>query len=133
MNLVLGGERQERVSVSNHPDRDWTVEAGARLAEFLGVPLLSTVTARSERDKERDKAKIALHKARIARRHRRVLLAGVGAFLGVGGFIGFVLLTSNIDLVFKTGAWVFPISAFGGLALGLCFDALLNRRRTWDR
>ncbi len=40
LNLVLDGERQERVNVSNQPDRAWAVLTGVRLADFLGVPLL---------------------------------------------------------------------------------------------
>lgn len=39
LNLVLGHECPERVNVSNQPDLDWSVEAGARLAKFLDVPL----------------------------------------------------------------------------------------------
>lgn len=44
LNLVLKDPPGSRINVSNHPGRRWTQEAGQRLAEFLGVPLLDQLS-----------------------------------------------------------------------------------------
>lgn len=44
LNLVFKDPPRSRLNLSNHSDRQWTQEAGRRLAEFLKVPLLDQLS-----------------------------------------------------------------------------------------
>lgn len=118
LNLVRDGDKVSRVGLSNHSDRDWTAETGVTLAEFLGVPLLSTVAVRDETAKEEER-----------RLERRGLVGVAGAFLGFfGGFVGFAALMFNVDLPFEQMMWLFPLSLFGGLVLGAILAVQIERK-----
>ncbi len=118
LNLVRDGETVSRLGLSNHSDRDWTAETGVTLAEFLGVPLLSTVAVRDKVAKENEQ-----------RLQRRVLVGIAGACLGFfGGFVGFAALMFNFDLPGEWMMWLFPLSLFGGLVLGAILAVQVERK-----
>ena len=49
MNLVLADRARPRLGLSNHTRVAWTYDAGRRLAEFLGVPLVDSAGAGTPR------------------------------------------------------------------------------------